>query len=195
MSRSRVRSTSSRTNARTLKSGRSIKTTPKLVIPLTGENNVKLTLTGASTVVDDQLVTTFDNIPDAPVSSFKMDINGGKKGILVVSDADICKSTQIADQQVDGQNGKAADADVYIQTPSCPTKIISKTIGKTTVKLQIGGLGAGKVTVTGRGIKKTTKTISKSTVATITAKRTGKAKPGAFKVKFTKAKAAKVAAA
>ncbi len=57
-------------------------------------------------MVDDQLVTTFDNIPDAPVSSFKMNINGGKKGILVVSDADICKGTQIAAQQVDGQNNK-----------------------------------------------------------------------------------------
>ena len=170
------------------KSGRSIKTLPKLVIPMVGENGVKLLLTGTSDVVDDQLVTTFDNIPDAPVSSFKLDITGGKKGILVVSDADICKSTQIADQQVDGQNGKVADVDVYIQTPSCRTKIMSTKVGKTSVALKIGGLGAGKVTVTGRGIKKTTKTIAKSTVATITAKRTGKAKPGAFKVKFTKAK-------
>ena len=172
------------------KSGREIRTLPKFVIPLTGQNGVKLTLTGTSDVEDDQLVTTFDNIPDASVSSFKLNIIGGKGGILTVSDADICKATQVADQQVDGQNGKAADADVFIQTPGCPTKIISKTITKTTVKLKIGGLGAGKVTVTGKGIKKTTKTISKSTVATVTAKRTGKSKPGAFKVKFTKAKAA-----
>jgi hypothetical protein len=170
------------------KSGRDIKTLPKLVIPLVGQNGVKLTLTGTSDVEDDQLVTTFDNIPDAPVSSFKLNINGGKGGILAVSGTDICKSTQIAEQQIDGQNNKQADADVYIQTPSCPTKILSKTIAKTTVKLKIGGLGAGKVTVTGRGIRKTTKTISKSTVATITAKRTGKVTPGAFKVKFTKAK-------
>ncbi|MES1193602.1 MAG: hypothetical protein ABUM26_04705, partial [Solirubrobacterales bacterium] len=165
-------------------------TLPKLVIPLVGQNGVKLTLTGTSDVEDDQLVTTFDNIPDAPVSSFKLNIIGGKGGILAVSGDDICKSTQIADQQISGQNNKAANADIYIQTPSCPTKIISKTVTKTTVKLKIGGLGAGKVTVTGRGIKKTTKTIAKSTVATITAKRTGKAKPGAFKVRFTKAKAA-----
>ncbi|HEX5925499.1 MAG TPA: hypothetical protein VFY45_16825, partial [Baekduia sp.] len=171
------------------KSGREIKTLPKLVLPLVGQNGVRLTLTGTSDVVGDQLVTTFDNIPDAPVSSFELNINGGKGGILAVSDADICKATQIADQHIDGQSNKATDADVYIQTPSCPTKIISKTIGKTTVKLKIGGLGAGKVTVTGRGIKKTTKTITKSTVATITVKRTGKSTPGAFKVKFVKAKA------
>ena len=79
---------------------------------------------------------------------------------------------------------------MFIQTPSCPTKIISKKIRQDSVVFKIGGLGAGKVTVTGKGIKKTTKTITKSTVATITAKRTGKTPPGAFKVKFTKAKAA-----
>jgi hypothetical protein len=172
------------------KSGRSIKTTPKLVIPLVGENGVKLTLTGTSTVVDDQLVTTFDNIPDAPVSSFKMDIAGGKKGILVVSAADICKATQVADQQVDGQNNKKADADVFIQTPSCPLKVLSKQVGKTSVAVKVGGLGAGKVTVTGRGIKKATKTIAKSTVATITAKRTT-GKSGRVTVSFDPAGPAK----
>jgi uncharacterized repeat protein (TIGR01451 family) len=159
------------------KSGRSIRTTPKLVIPLTGQNGVKLTLTGTSDVENDQLVTTFDQIPDAPVSGFKLNIIGGKGGILVVSGADICKSTQIADQQLTGQNNKAANTDVSIQTPSCPLKVLSKKVGKSSVAIKVGGLSAGKVTITGKGIKKTTKTITKSTVATITAKRT-KGKPG-----------------
>jgi hypothetical protein len=174
------------------KSGRSIKTTPKLVIPLVGENGVKLVLTGTSTVVDDQLVTTFDNIPDAPVSSFKMDITGGKKGILVISGdkVDICKSTQIADQQVDGQNTKQADSDVYIQTPSCPLTVLSKKVAAKSVTLKVSGLGAGEVTITGRGIKKTTKSIAKSTVATITAKRT-KGKPGTVTVSYDPAGPAK----
>ena len=52
--------------------------------------------------------------------------------------------------------------------------------------LKVGGLGAGKVTVSGRGIKKTTKTIAKSTVATITVKRT-KARLGKVKVSFVPA--------
>jgi hypothetical protein len=172
------------------KSGRSIKTTPKLVIPLVGENGVKLTLTGASTVTDDQLVTTFDNIPDAQVSSFKMDINGGKKGILVVSDADICKTTQIADQQITGQNNKSANTDVYIQTPDCALKVLSKKVTAKAVTLKVAGLGAGKVTVTGKGIKKTTKTVSKSTVVTITAKRS-KGTPGKVTVSFDPAGPAK----
>jgi hypothetical protein len=173
------------------KSGREIRTLPKLVIPLVGQNGLKLTLTGTSAVEDDRLVTTFENIPDAPVSSFKLSINGGKGGILTVSDADICKSTQVAKQQVDGQNNKQADADVYIRTPSCLLKVLSKKVTAKGVTLKVGGLGAGKVTITGRGIKKTSKTISKSTVATITAKRTN-GTPKTIKVSFL-AKGAKKA--
>ncbi len=165
------------------KSGREIRTLPKLVIPLTGENGLRLNLVGTSNVVDNHLVSTFDNIPDAPVSDFTLDIDGGKSGILVVSGADICKSTQVADQQIDGHNGKTADTDVYLQTPACPLKIISKKVGKTSVAVKISGLGAGKVTVSGKGIKKTSKTITKSTVATVTAKRT-KGKPGKVTVSF-----------
>ena len=172
------------------KSGRDIKTLPKLVIPLVGQNGVKLTLTGTSAVERNQLVTTFDNIPDASVSSFKLNINGGKGGILVVSSADICKSTQIADQQIDGQNGKAADADVVIQTLSCPLRVLSKTVGKRSVAVKVGGLSAGKVTLSGKGIKKTSKTIARSTVATITAKRTT-GKPGKVTVSFDPAGPAK----
>jgi hypothetical protein len=165
------------------KSGREIRTLPKLVLPLVGPNGIKLTLTGTSAVENDRLVTTFENIPDAPVSSFKMDIIGGKGGILTVSNADICKTTQIAGQQVDGQNGKDADSSISIQTPSCPLKVVSKKIGKTSVAVKVSGLGAGKVTITGKGIKKTTKTISSSTVATVTAKRT-KGKPSKVTVSF-----------
>jgi hypothetical protein len=172
------------------KSGREIRTLPKLVIALTGQNGVKLTLTGTSNVENDQLVTTFDTIPDAPVSSFKLNIIGGKGGILTVSGTDICKATQIADQQIDGQNNKTADADVYIQTPSCPLKVISKTVGKSSVAVKVGGLGAGKVTITGKGIRKTTKTITKSTVATITARRTN-GKLGRVTVSFDPAGPAK----
>jgi hypothetical protein len=165
------------------KSGREIRTLPKLVIPLVGPNGLRLTLTGTSAVENDQLVTTFDNIPDAPVSSFQLDITGGKGGILTVSGTDICKATQVADQQINGQNGKVANADITIQTPACATKIISKKVGKTSVVVKVGGLGAGKVTISGKGIKKTSKTITNTTVATISARRT-KGKPGKVTVSF-----------
>ena len=160
------------------KSGREIRTLPKLVIPLRG-NGILLTLTGTSNVVDNRLVTTFDLIPDAPVSSFKLNITGGKKGILVISGdkADICKANQVAEQEVDGQNGKQVDSNITIATPACKTKVLSKKTTKKSVIVKVGGLSAGKLTISGKGIKKTSRTITKATVATVTAPRT-KGTPG-----------------
>jgi hypothetical protein len=171
------------------KSGRQIKTLPTLAIPLKGEG-VSLIVRASSSVVDDHLVTTFDNLPDASVTKFVLNIAGGAHGILAVSNADICKTTQIADQQIDGHNNKQADTKVVVRTPACPLKVVSKKVGKTSVAVTVSGLGAGKVTVTGKGIRKTTKTITKSTVATVIAKRT-KAKPGKVTVSFDPAGPAK----
>jgi hypothetical protein len=171
------------------KTGRQIKTLPTLVIPLKGEG-VSLVIRGSSSVVDDHLVTTFDNLPDAPVSKFVLNLNGGQHGILVVSDADICKSTQVAEQEIDGQNNKQADAKLAMGTPDCPLKVLSKSFGRTTVKIAVGGLSDGKLTLSGTGLKKTTKTILNATVATITVPLTqaGRARhPTAVKLSFTKA--------
>ncbi|HEV7493153.1 MAG TPA: hypothetical protein VGO10_05195 [Baekduia sp.] len=158
------------------KTGRQIKTLPKLVVPLVGENGLRLTLTGTSAVPDNKhLVTTFEAIPDAPVSRFELKVDGGKHGILAVSDADVCKATQIARQQVDGQNGKQADADIMMGTP-CGLGVVAASHGATALKLTVGGIGAGKVTVSGKGINKTSRTIKNATTVSLAPKLTAAAK-------------------
>jgi hypothetical protein len=139
---------------------------PTLAVVLRGEG-VTLVLRASSDVVDDQLVTTFDNIPDAPVSGFTLNLNGGKKGILVISGADICKSTQTLDQVTDGQNGATREDTVTIATPSCPLAVLSSSHTASALKVKVGGLGAGKVSVSGSGLKKVSRTLAGSTVATV----------------------------
>ena len=54
-------------------------------------------------------MTTFANIPDAQVSSFRMVLKGGKHGILVVTTGqDACRGAQKAGVVATGQNGKVA---------------------------------------------------------------------------------------
>jgi hypothetical protein len=99
------------------------KTLPTLLIPLKGENGVEIDLRAQSaTTKSNQLVTTFSNIPDAPISRFALHISGGRHGILVVSGgqkASICAKRQQALALIDGQNGKTADQRVAIRTASC----------------------------------------------------------------------------
>ena len=61
---------------------------------------------------------TFEGLPDAPVSSFQMTINGGRKGILVDS-ANLCAAPQIATASFIGQNntGEALRPKIAVRCP------------------------------------------------------------------------------
>ena len=105
------------------KSGNRIRTTPALLVKLRGQ--VAIDLRAKTTVKNNRLVTTFAAVPDAPVSKFDLTINGGRKGILVVtrtvkSKLDLCTARQTASVQTDGHNGKTADYPVRVKTP-CKT--------------------------------------------------------------------------
>ena len=106
-----------RTDPRT---GRQIRTLPMLIIPLRGENGIKLNLKGTSKVSGGHLVNTFAAIPDAPVSRFDLAINGGRNGILAIN-GNICRKKQVAGVQIDGQNNKTSDRRTTL-TPVCKRK-------------------------------------------------------------------------
>jgi len=90
---------------RVSKTGRVVKTLPNLWIPLSGDG-VTIDLNAKSQVDSiDRLITTFSAIPDAPIKSFNLKINGGKRGILVVAGKSTCKRDMTFDLRVTGQNG------------------------------------------------------------------------------------------
>lgn len=146
--------------------GRIIKTLPKLFIPLKGEG-VKVNVNASSEVPDNEhLVTTFSNLPDVPLTSFDLSITGGAHGILVVSGRDLCAANQIATANFVAQNGRRLEDDISMGTP-CPLSVKGAGHGSSTVKLTVAGLGAGRVSVSGMGLRKATRTIVDATVATL----------------------------
>jgi hypothetical protein len=148
------------------KSGRIIKTLPKLFIPLKGEG-VTVNVNASSEVPDNKhLVTTFSNLPDVSLKTFDLSITGGPHGILVVSDANICQANQTATANFVAQNGKRLESDISMGTP-CPLSVKAAGHGAATVQLSIGGLKAGKLTLAGAGIQRMTRTVLDGTVATL----------------------------
>ncbi|WP_445151754.1 hypothetical protein [Baekduia sp. Peel2402] len=90
---------------RVTKTGRVVSTLPNLWIPLSGDG-VTIDLNAKSQVDSiDRLVTTFSEIPDAPIKSVNLKINGGKHGILVVAGKSTCKRDMTFDLRITGQNG------------------------------------------------------------------------------------------
>lgn len=49
--------------------------------------------------------TTFENVPDAPVSTFVLEMRGGKRG-LIVNSRDLCRRASVASARFVGQNGR-----------------------------------------------------------------------------------------
>jgi hypothetical protein len=151
-------------------SGQMRRTLPNLWLKLTGE--VELDLWARSDVVDDHLVTTFTSIPDAPISSFDMTLQGGRHGVLVVSGANLCEQAQVTEARFDGQNGKRHRSDIRMTTP-CGFKVAKTTRRSASVmELTVSGLSRGKLTVSGYGVRKTTRTIRSAEVARIAAQLT-----------------------
>jgi hypothetical protein len=61
-----------------------------------------------------QIRTTFAAVPDQPVTSFTLQMFGGKKGLLVNS-TNLCKGTNKAISELTGQNGKVSDTEPAVK--------------------------------------------------------------------------------
>ncbi len=77
---------------------------PDLVVALHNAQ-VDFDLVGHVDSVKGKLRNTFEAAPDAPVSSFVLEMQGGKKGLFENS-TNLCKGTHRAESNLTGQNGK-----------------------------------------------------------------------------------------
>jgi hypothetical protein len=75
---------------------------------------------------------TFEAVPDAPVTRFTLEMQGGKKGLLVNS-TNLCKATNKAIADFSGQNGKLHDFNPVVK-PQCGSKAKKKSKPKSKSK-------------------------------------------------------------
>ena len=91
---------------------------PDLVVVLRGLVNVDLAARIDS--LKGGIRSTFTGIPDAPVSKFTLEMQGGKKG-LIVNSRNLCARKSKADASFGGQNGKLLSAKPVLK-PDCGGK-------------------------------------------------------------------------
>jgi hypothetical protein len=157
--------------------GRTITTLPNLWIPLSADG-VTIDVNASSDVDKlSRLVTTFDALPDAPFSEFDLTINGGKHGIIVVSGKPgTCDRDKTIDSQFTGQNGKVVETAPRAVVEGCKMKVTKSSTSARGLTLRLSGLSAGKLTLTGKGIKRSTRGIKQATEASISGHLTASAR-------------------
>src|SRR5262249_54872228 len=87
---------------------------PDLVADLDGQFEIELA-GKIDSPKGNGLRATFATVPDAPVTKFVLNMQGGKKGLLVNSTS-LCKGTVKAKIQMGGQNGAVANTTKKLQT-------------------------------------------------------------------------------
>jgi hypothetical protein len=87
---------------------------PDIVADLKGQ--VEIVLVGRVDTVHRRLRTTFDTVPDTPVTEFVLSLRGGSKGLLQNVE-NICARDRIALEKMDGQNGKHDSTNATVATP------------------------------------------------------------------------------
>jgi hypothetical protein len=92
---------------------------PDLVVAL-HNSQVDFDLVGFVDSVKGRLRNTFAAAPDAPVSSFDIELEGGAKGLFENS-TNLCAKKHFAKAAFTGQNGKAYDSKPVLKV-KCPKK-------------------------------------------------------------------------
>jgi hypothetical protein len=89
-------------------------TLPDLVAHLEGQ--VDIDLVGRIDSFRGGIRTTFDRVPDVPVTKFVMTLPGGKHGLLVAS-TNLCARPVVGIVRLKAQNGKRANRHTRLRTP------------------------------------------------------------------------------
>jgi hypothetical protein len=76
---------------------------PDLLVDLQGQVNIRLR--GVISSKGGKLKTTFRTVPDQPVKKFTLEMNGGKKGLLI-NTSSLCAKKQKGQLNIKAQNGK-----------------------------------------------------------------------------------------
>jgi hypothetical protein len=92
---------------------------PDLVAKLGGQ--LEIDLVGRIDSKNGGIRTTFDSVPDAPVTKFVLQMRGGKKGLLTNS-TDICRGSHRAAVAMKAQNERAAKLRPVLQSGNCGKK-------------------------------------------------------------------------
>ena len=87
---------------------------PDIVAALNGQ--IDIALDGHVDQVKGGIRTTFETVPDAPVSNFSLTLDGGSKGLLQ-NNTNLCKHPLHVSADIAGQNGKTANQNPVLSTP------------------------------------------------------------------------------
>jgi hypothetical protein len=145
---------------------------PDLEIVLQGEG-VTVILDGVTDIKKSVTSSTFAAVPDVPISGFELTLPQGPYSILGANipakeNGSMCAQKLIMPTTITGQNGVVVKQSTRIAVSGCPkVKVISAKVKGTTASLTVQVPAAGRLVVSGSGLKQAHMILKRAGNATV----------------------------
>jgi hypothetical protein len=138
---------------------------PNLDLILRG-GGVTVILVGHTKITNSVITTSFESLPDVPLSSFSLYLPSGPNSVLGAN-GNLCRSKLRMDTTIVGQNAATIFEEPTIAVRNCPVEVVKhKTSGRTaTLTVQVPA--AGKISFRGTELEFVTRNIGKAERATV----------------------------
>jgi hypothetical protein len=168
---------------------------PDAEFVLQGEG-VTLVLDGKTDIKNGITYSKFETAPDAPFTSFEFSAPQGPFSIFGAN-GDLCQTEIRMPTTIVAQSGAVINQNTLVEPEGCPNAItiLSHKVHKRTLTLKVAVPSAGKLTASGKGLTKASKTATGRSILTLTLKAKGHRKlKSKIKLTFAPSKGKKLTA-
>jgi hypothetical protein len=138
---------------------------PDLDIILEG-NGVRVILVGNTDIKGGITTSNFAMLPDVPVTSFALTLPKGPHSALGAYGS-LCAHTLVMPTIITAQSGAQIKQNTKIAVAGCPIKILQRRIVNHVLLLTVETFGAGRVIVTGKNLRRASKSVRGPAITTI----------------------------
>jgi hypothetical protein len=121
---------------------------------------LNIDLSGTVTFGANGITSAFNAVPDVPITRFVLDLPKGPHSALAASKG-LCGGALTMPTTIIGQNGARIDQATPISVTGCGIKILRARVKNSTVTLTVQVSQLGKLTASGKGLRKASRTIRK----------------------------------
>jgi hypothetical protein len=129
-------------------------------------DGVTVILVGHTNIVGGITTTSFESLPDAPVSSVTLSFPTGPHSILGAV-ANLCTSNLTMPTTIVGQNGAKITQSTKIAVTECPIQILRHRTSRGTAFITVKTPAAGRISGSGTDLRFVTRKVGKACTATI----------------------------
>jgi hypothetical protein len=144
---------------------------PDLDVILRG-SGVTVILVGHTNITNGITTTTFEALPDVPVSSFALSLPMGPNSALAANGG-FCRSSLVMPTTIVGQNGVTIAQKTKISVSNCPVLVVKHRTSGVTALITVKTPSAGSLSGSGTDLKFTKRSIGKAEQTTIKVPLTG----------------------